>query len=143
MFVFYLSQFFAFYLVRLLILPCGSFLCLSVQKDPKDRSSAQDLLVWPMKPFEPFQCWCYKFAGLWILPIWCGFLFLFPFLFDFRHILSSTCTTTWILTLPLTSVKQDLPSQHFKTYLVCLNLEFSPNLGFISGTEIQKFLTFP
>lgn len=44
-FVFYLSQFFAFYLVRLLILPCGSFLYLSVQKDPKDRSSAHDLLV--------------------------------------------------------------------------------------------------
>lgn len=46
----------------LLILPWGSFLFLSVQKDPKKRLSAHDLLVRPIKPCL-FECLLYKLAG--------------------------------------------------------------------------------
>lgn len=42
----------------LLILPWGSFLFLSVQKDPKKRLSAHDLLVRPIKPFVFLSVYC-------------------------------------------------------------------------------------
>lgn len=98
----------------LLILPWGSFLFLSVQKDPKKRLSAHDLLVRPIKPtLCLFECILYKLAGFFHSDV-VFLLFLFLFLCEFRRILSSACTTTWILTFPLTSLKQDLHLQPSK-----------------------------
>lgn len=114
--------------LRLLTLPWGSFLYLSVQKDPKDRPSAQDLLVRPMKPFVPVSSSLYKFAGF------CGYFqsdLVFVFWSHFRDILSSACTMTCILTFPLTSLKQDLPLQHFKTswYIhICISVHILDSL---------------
>lgn len=91
----------------LLILPWGSFLFLSVQKDPKKRLSAHDLLVRPIKPFVFLSVYCTSWLDSFIL-MFVFLLFLFLFLCDFRRILSSVCITTWILIFPLTSLKQDL-----------------------------------